>query len=82
MGHRLPDTKRIADGDDKIADFERIRIAKFEHRKVFTALELQHGKIGPWVAQHNLSVKFAPVGERNLHLRHVRDHMIIGDDET
>ena len=34
LGDRLADAERISDGDDEVADLQRIRIANFEHRKI------------------------------------------------
>ena len=38
LRHRLADAERIADGDDEIADFNRVGIAKLEHGECFVAL--------------------------------------------
>ena len=57
-------------------------VAEFEHREIPAALQPKHGEISARVAQHDLGVKFAPIGKRDFHLGHVFDHMVIGDDET
>ena len=82
LRHRLADAERIADGDDEIADLERVGIAKLEHREILAALELQHREIGARIAQHDLRLELALVGERDLHLGHALDHVIVGDDEA
>ena len=46
------------------------------------ALDLQHGQIGAGVAQHDLGLVFMLVGDRDLHVGHAFDDMVIGDHEA
>ena len=82
LSDRLADGERVADGDDKVTDFERVRIAKLEHREIPAALEPEHREIRSRIAQHNLRLELALVGKRDFHLGHALDHVVVGDDET
>jgi hypothetical protein len=82
LRHRLADAEGIADRDDEIAHFNRVRIAKLEHRESLVALDLEHGQIRARIAQHDLGFEFAMIRQRDLHLRHPLDDMMIGDDEA
>ncbi len=82
LGHRLSDAERVADGDDEVADLERVRIAHLERRETVAALEAQHREVGARIAQHDLGLELAPVGERHPHLGRVLDDVKVGDDEA
>ena len=45
-------------------------------------LSLQHREIGARIAQHDLRLELALVGERDLHVGHALDHVMVGDDEA
>ena len=76
-----PTAKGIADGENDVADFERIGIPQFHDGKFLAALQTQDDKVGPLITQHGLGVEFSLIGKRDLHIRHALDDMIIGDDE-
>ncbi len=82
LRHRLADAERIADRDDEIADLERVGIAHLEHRKIVAALDAQHGEIGARIAQRDLGVELALVRQRDPHVGHVFDHVIVGHDQA
>ena len=42
----------------------------------------EHREIGARIAQHDLGLEFAPVRKRHLHLVHVLDDVVVGDDEA
>ena len=77
----LADAERIADGENEIADLELLGIAELDRRQRGGALQAEHGKVGALVAQHDLGLELAPVGERHLHLGHVLDDVVVRDDE-
>ena len=83
LRHRLADAERVADGEDEIADLERLAESPSgEDVEVGDVLELQDGEVGARIAQHDLRLEFAPVGEGDLHLGHVLDDVVVGDDEA
>ncbi len=82
LRHRLADAEGIADRQYEIADFQRIGIADLDRRQLSCPLEFQHRKIGARIAQHDVGRIFAPILQRDLHVGHVLDDVIVGDDET
>ena len=82
LSHGLPDAEGIADGENEIADFERIRIAEFHHRKIAALGQFQHGEIGARIAQQDFRGNLPLVGQRNLNVGHALDDMMIGHDEA
>ena len=54
-----------------------------KHREVAAAiLQLQHGEVGALVAEQDLRLVFAPVGERHLHLGRAVHDVLVGDDDA
>ena len=82
LGHRLTDPEWIADGQHDVADFERVGIAQFHHRKALVPLQAHDHEIRALIAQHNPGIEFPLVCERDFHIRHAFDDVIIGDDEA
>ena len=81
LSHGLPHAERIADRDDEIADLDRVGIAELQHRKVLAALQFEHGQIRARVAQHDIGFVFATVRERDLHVGHPLDDVVVGYDQ-
>ena len=79
---RLPDAEGIADGEHDVTDLERVGIRQLEGREGAGALEAQHGQIGARVAQHDLRLELALVAERDLHVGHALDDVVVGHDEA
>ncbi len=77
-----PTPNGIADGEHEVADLQRLGIAELEHLEIDCVLQLEHGEVRARVAQHDLGLEFPPVGERHLHLGHVLDDVVVGDDEA
>ena len=46
------------------------------------AFRAEHREIRAWIAQDDVGLELAPVDKRHLHLVHVLDDVIVGDDET
>ena len=67
---------------DQVAHLERIGIAQVQRRKLLAALQLQHGEVRARVAQNDLRLELALVGEGHLHVRHPHDDVLVGDDEA
>ncbi len=82
LRHRLADTERIADRDHEIADLQRIRIAELHIGKGAVTAQPQDSEIGALIAQDDIRVELALIGESDLHIGHSLDDVIIGDDET
>ena len=81
--HGLPDAEGIADGEHHVADFERVGIGEFQHRKaLMRILDAQHGEIAALVLEHDLGLELALVGERHLDLVGALDHVHVGDDKA
>ncbi len=77
-----PTPNGIADGDDEIADLDGVGIAQRNGGKRPVALDLEHRQIGAGIVEHDLGLELALVGERDLHVRHAGDDVVIGDDEA
>jgi len=81
--HRLPDAKRIADGEHDVAHLQRVGIGEVEERKALVAvLDAQHREIAALILQHQSGFELALVGERDLHLVGAFDDVIVGDDQS
>ena len=82
MGHGLADAERIADRQHHVADLELVGVAKFERGKALVrALDAQYGKIAALIAEHNVGIEFALVGQRHFDLAGAADDVEIGDDQ-
>ena len=77
----MTDTERIADGEDEIADFELIAVAKLEHRQAGAMrIDFQHGEVGMFVGKDDFGLEFAAVIQHYRYLLRTINHMAIGDD--
>ena len=81
MRHRLADAEGVADGEHEIADLQALRIAELERVQRRRAFRLQHREVGARIAEHDRRLELALVGERDLHLGHALDDVVVGDDE-
>ena len=82
-GHRLAHAEGIADGENQIADLDRVGILEAQMRQLLPAdIDLQHRQIRALVGQHQLRIELAPVGQRHRELLPALDHVMIGDDQT
>ncbi len=82
LRHALADAEGIAERDDEIADLYRVGIAERDGRKRGVALDLEHRQIGAGIVEHDGRRIFALVGERDLHVGHAGDDVVVGDDEA
>ena len=73
------DAVRRADGHDRVADRERVRIAQFDGRDVFR-VDFQNRQIGGVVAADKLGVVFGAVVEDDVDGGVILNHMVVGDD--
>ena len=69
LRHRLSDAERIADRQHEIADLQRVGIADVDRGEFLARLESSDREIGARIAQHDLGLEFAPVGEGHANLR-------------
>lgn len=81
MGDGLADAERIADGENEIADLQRIGVGEFEERKRRAVLDAHDGKIGARILQHHGGFELALVGQRHLDLVGTLDDVDVGDDQ-
>ena len=79
--HRLADAEGVADGEHEIADLQALRIAELERVQRRRAFRLQHREVGARIAEHDRRLELALVGERDLHLGHALDDVVVRDDE-
>ena len=76
----VAEAERVADGDDVLADAQRVARAERGGGQVLGAVELEHREVEPLVAAHDLGVELALVGELDLHLVGAFDDVRVGDD--
>ena len=80
--HRLADAEGVADREHQVTDLELVGIAELGKGQVaLGALHLEHGEVGPLIAEHHLAIEFAAVAERHLDLVRIGDDVVVGDDD-
>ncbi len=57
-------------------------VPHLQHGKIVAALEAEHREVGARIAQRDLGVELALVGQRHPHVGHVLDHVEVGHHQT
>ena len=81
----LADPEWIADGEDEIADFERVAVFEGDGGEAaVAAFDLEDGDVGLVVLHDDAGIEFALVGERHADLRFAApfDDVRVGDDRA
>ena len=61
-GYRLSDTERVADRNDKVANFKRIGIRKFQKRELFPLnVDFQDGEIRAFIRDDDPRIEFSTI---------------------
>jgi hypothetical protein len=76
-GRRLSKTEGIADGDDEVADLQRIGIAE-AHIGEIPGIDLEHGDIGARIRADQLRGKPPVVLQRYQHLARILHDVCVG----
>ncbi len=81
--HRVAEAEGVADGDDVLADAQRLARAERGDGQIgWGVLELEDGDVEAHVLADDLRPVLAVVGELHLHLVGVVDHVRVGHDVT
>ena len=81
-GDRAAEPERIADGDDPVADPDRVAVGEGHRGKGLVDLDLEQRQIGLGVAPDQLGVVALVVVEHHLDLVGFGDHVVVGDHEA
>ena len=73
--------KGLPDGEHPAADLERLGVPHLQRGKVLGAFDLDQRQVGLGVAADDLGVELPFVGQPDLDLVGVLDHVVVGDDE-
>ena len=80
-GDRLPDAKRVADGEHHVADTRLVRIG--ERKRVEPGgLHFQHREIARCIVAHDGGRQHAAIRELDLHLVGAVHHVVVGENVT
>ncbi len=79
-GHRLFQSEGTSDGHHPVAHLQIIRISQFEGLKVRIPRDLDEGKIGLGIPAYDLPIELFSVGQLDLDLVRILDHMVVGQD--
>ena len=82
LRHGLPDAERIADREHQIAHLQRFRIAELETCRSVAFFKLSTARSVRGSRRTISASNSRRSDKRHLHLVHVLDDVIVGDDET
>ena len=78
-GDGAAEAEGVADGDHVLADAHRVAVAEHQLGQA-GGVDLEQREVGLRVGADDLGVELAVVGEADLHLFGVVDHVVVGDD--
>jgi hypothetical protein len=81
-GHGLTDAEGVADGQNDVAHFNQVCVAKFDDRKRPIAFDLQDREVEALILEQDTALKLAPVGKRHTNIIGAFDDVVVGHDDA
>src|SRR4029453_2007245 len=79
--HRIPESKRVADGEHDVADLQAIRSAERDGGEIL-AIGLEYREIGLRIGAFNVRAYLPSVGEHQFDVVGPVDDMMVREDVT